>query len=282
MVGELGTIMGVWAHPDDEAYLSAAVMRLALENGQRVVCVTATRGELGTSDPLTWPPEQLATTRTRELDASFAAIAEGLDNRIEHHWLGHRDGRCADIRPEVGAFEIAKLIDSVAPDTVITFEPGGLTGHTDHQAVAEWTTLAVADRSGIRQLDAVVPRYYVDHFDGRLDLEPFFYDGFPRPIDGSALCLDLVLSDDLWHVKDRALRAQTTQTDVVIELLGPELWKDFNLVEAFVDHTARRGTTPPDVGGNSRRPNGIERGRTPQPAFGETQETERNDRGDAP
>ena len=33
-VAELGTIMGVWAHPDDEAFLSAGLMRLALENGQ--------------------------------------------------------------------------------------------------------------------------------------------------------------------------------------------------------------------------------------------------------
>ena len=46
-VRSLGTILGVWAHPDDEAYLSAALMALAVQNGQRVVCVTATRGELG-------------------------------------------------------------------------------------------------------------------------------------------------------------------------------------------------------------------------------------------
>jgi len=235
-VGALGTILGVWAHPDDEAYLSAGLMRLALENGQRVVCVTATKGELGTSDPFTWPPDQLAPARSMELAASFAAIADGLDNRIEHHWLDHRDGRCADIRPEVGAAQIADLLDRVQPDTVVTFDSGGLTGHTDHQAVAEWTTLATQQRPEIMQLDAVVSQSYVDHFDGHLDLDPFFYDGYPRPVDDATLHLELVLDDELWHVKDQALRAQATQTDVVVELLGADLWKDFNLVEAFVRH----------------------------------------------
>ena len=28
-IGELGTILGIWAHPDDEAYLSGGLMALA-------------------------------------------------------------------------------------------------------------------------------------------------------------------------------------------------------------------------------------------------------------
>jgi LmbE family N-acetylglucosaminyl deacetylase len=31
--GELGTILGVWAHPDDEAYLSAGLMATASRPG---------------------------------------------------------------------------------------------------------------------------------------------------------------------------------------------------------------------------------------------------------
>ena len=38
---ELGTILGIWAHPDDEAYLSGGLMAIAREHGSRVVCVTA-------------------------------------------------------------------------------------------------------------------------------------------------------------------------------------------------------------------------------------------------
>lgn len=236
MVADLGTIMGVWAHPDDEAFLSAGLMRLALENGQRVVCVTATKGELGTSDPFTWPPDQLAPARSVELTASLRAVADGLDHRIEHHWLGHRDGRCADTRPDIGTAQIVDLINHVCPDTVVTFDTGGVTGHTDHQAVAQWTTAATRRRPEILQLDAVVPQSYVDHFDGHLDLDPFFDEGYPRPVDDAELDLELVLDDEAWRVKDQALRAHATQTHELIRMLGADLWKDFNIVEAFVAH----------------------------------------------
>src|SRR5688572_31517072 len=89
-VAGLGTILGIWAHPDDEAYLSGGLMALARDNGQRVACVTATRGERGTPDPVAWPPDRLATERTRELAWSLEIL--GVH---EHHWLGYRDGECA-------------------------------------------------------------------------------------------------------------------------------------------------------------------------------------------
>jgi len=50
MLPALGTVLGVWAHPDDETYLSAGLMARSVEQGARVVCVTATRGEEGSWD----------------------------------------------------------------------------------------------------------------------------------------------------------------------------------------------------------------------------------------
>ena len=38
-IAELGTILSVWAHPDDETYLAGGVMAAAVDAGQRVVCV---------------------------------------------------------------------------------------------------------------------------------------------------------------------------------------------------------------------------------------------------
>ena len=45
------TLLGVWAHPDDEAYLSAGLMAEFRRRGDRVVVVTATLGEHGTERP---------------------------------------------------------------------------------------------------------------------------------------------------------------------------------------------------------------------------------------
>ena len=64
---ELGTILGIWAHPDDDIFCSAGLMATAVRSGQRVVDVTATRGEGGSMDEERWPPESMAEVRTKEL-----------------------------------------------------------------------------------------------------------------------------------------------------------------------------------------------------------------------
>ena len=58
----------VWAHPDDETYLAGGLSAALGELGQRVVCVTATRGEAGSEDQSESAQAQLAETRTRELE----------------------------------------------------------------------------------------------------------------------------------------------------------------------------------------------------------------------
>ena len=67
---DLGSILAIWAHPDDESYCCAGLMAAAVRAGERVVCVTATRGELGSTDLERWPAgPQLADVRTKELAA---------------------------------------------------------------------------------------------------------------------------------------------------------------------------------------------------------------------
>jgi LmbE family N-acetylglucosaminyl deacetylase len=111
-VRELGTILGVWAHPDDEAYLSAALMAEARDAGQSVVVATATDGELGGEGPV-------ADRRRLEVMESLAVVGV-----TDHRWLGFRDGQCAGVSPEVGDRVVRALIEQVHPDTVVTFGPG--------------------------------------------------------------------------------------------------------------------------------------------------------------
>ena len=130
---DLGTVLGIWAHPDDEAFLSAGLMAAARDAGNRVVCVTATLGEHGTPDAEQWPPERLAAVRARELSASLAAL-----NVTQHHVLGIVDGTCADQQHDLVVARLGQIIETVAPDTIVTFGPDGLTGHVDHQTVSAW------------------------------------------------------------------------------------------------------------------------------------------------
>ncbi len=89
----LGTILGVWAHPDDETYLCGGLMARAVRAGDRVVCVTATRGELGSPDEERWPSgPELAAVRTAEMETALAYLGV-----TEHHWLDYPDGGCGDV-----------------------------------------------------------------------------------------------------------------------------------------------------------------------------------------
>jgi LmbE family N-acetylglucosaminyl deacetylase len=148
-IQELGTVLSIWAHTDDEAHLCGGIMAMAAAAGSRVVCVTATRGELGVTDPMRWPPKQLPAIR----EAEMAACLEILGIK-EHRWLGYPDGGCAEADLNAAAGRLAELIREIAPATILTFPADGQTGHPDHIAVHRWTVEAV-HRTGIGTLHVV-------------------------------------------------------------------------------------------------------------------------------
>jgi hypothetical protein len=128
------TVLGVWAHPDDEAYLSAGLMLRTVARGGRVVCLHATRGELGTDDPVAWPPDRLAHLREQELARALAVAGVR-----EHEILGLADGECATTDPDGPIRWISAAITRLQPDLVVTFGSDGMTGHPDHVAVEHAT-----------------------------------------------------------------------------------------------------------------------------------------------
>jgi LmbE family N-acetylglucosaminyl deacetylase len=231
-VRALGTVLGMWAHPDDETFLSAGLMAAARDAGQRVVCVTATLGERGTPDPVAWPPDRLARTRAHELRASLAA----LDVR-EHHLLGMVDGTCAEQPFGEVVDRLAKLIRRIGPDTIITFGPDGLTGHSDHQTVSAWATAARAEAApSARLLYATTTADFVDrwqHVHDRLDI--FLADGLPLRMPTDLVDLQLALDGESADRKLVALRAHATQTARMAAALGDDVLREWWSVETFID-----------------------------------------------
>jgi LmbE family N-acetylglucosaminyl deacetylase len=233
---EVGTLLGIWAHPDDEAYLSAGIMALARRAGQRVVTVTATVGERGTDDPIAWPAARLARRRRREMAASLDAL-----DVHEHHWLGYADGQCAGVADTVSIATIGDIIDTVAPDTIVTFGPDGMTGHPDHQAVSSWTTSAWRQRRpGARLWYAtLLPSFHTRWGDlnARLGLFP---DGHtpPQTAESDAFVVRL----DGWALdrKVAALRAHASQVEPLLRLVGDTAFREWWAVEAFVEAAATR------------------------------------------
>jgi len=231
-VADLGTVLGIWAHPDDEAYLSGGLMALARDAGNRVVCVTATRGERGTPDPKAWPPYRLAARRTRELAHCLSILGV-----TEHHWLGYADGGCPDVDAREAVDQLSCLIDEVRPDTVVTFGPDGITGHADHQVVSSWTGAAfvTAARPGMRLLHAVVPDPWDRQWRTLNQSLGVHQPGYPMVTPVAGLAVDLHLDPGTLERKVRALAAQETQTAALIAGMGIEQYTAWVAEEAFVE-----------------------------------------------
>lgn len=229
-VSDLGTILGVWAHPDDEAYLSAGLMAAARATGQRVFVLTATRGENGTPDPTAWPPHRMAARRERELEMSLDALGV-----TEHAILGHPDGGCDTVPEEIGAAEVAGVIDAVRPDTILTFGPDGYTGHPDHRTMADWVAEAVRwTASGARVLHATTTAEHLRDFADIHERFDVFFAGMPRVTEREDMAFDVRLPPRLLNRKLAALRAQSSQTAALIDAIGVDRFREWVASESFV------------------------------------------------
>lgn len=230
-VPDLGTILSIWAHPDDETYLAGGTMAAAASLGQRVVCVSATAGELGTDDPDTWPPTRLSQVRRWEAAAAMAVLGVS-----DHRFLGLPDGGLADLDPAEHEARLVDLLREVQPDTILTFGPEGGTFHPDHQTVSAWTTAAwrAAGRPG-RLLYAAVTESHMAEWGEHYEAWGIYMaDDRPVGVPDDELVYELRLDGELLDRKIAALAAMHTQTAPAIELLGEADYRANNAVETFV------------------------------------------------
>lgn len=228
-VSALGHVLGIWAHPDDETYLSGGLLALAAANGQRTTCVTATAGEQGTDDPERWPPDRLA--RHRRIELALALEVLEVD---EHHWLGLADGRCHEADAMLNIARLLGIMLRTRPDTIITFGPDGITGHRDHRTVGWWASVAADAYGGAELLHAAHTADWISDNAALHDELPVFEPGYPHAAPDEEVVVDLDLADDVLDRKVEALEAQRTQTAPVIDAFGHDRWRSWVARETFV------------------------------------------------
>ncbi|PVG80966.1 GlcNAc-PI de-N-acetylase [Nocardioides gansuensis] len=143
-------LLVVVAHPDDEAFGCGSVLAHATAHGFRSTVVCATRGELGEPAPGSGLTRtDLPAARERELRAACALL--GVE-RVE--LLGYRDsgvdgdpepGSLAAAEPDRLREQVARLVEEVRPDVVVTLDASD--GHRDHAAMRDATLAALDDVS---------------------------------------------------------------------------------------------------------------------------------------
>jgi LmbE family N-acetylglucosaminyl deacetylase len=233
--GDLGSILGVFAHPDDEAYLAGALMARAVDAGRRVSLVTATRGELGfpADDPR--PIERRMAIRETELECCLEVLGV-----TEHVWLDYPDGGCADVPVEEPVARLLPILEEVQPDTVLTFGPDGGTYHADHIATGRWATLAcrAAARPPSLLYAANTPEW-LERFLSVIDAGDVMMSAeapITTPID--ELAVRFVADDGLVDRKLAALLCQASQTERIVQQAGVEEYRELLRAEYYRAPTA--------------------------------------------
>jgi LmbE family N-acetylglucosaminyl deacetylase len=138
------TIVGVFAHPDDEAFGPAGTLAtLAKKHDVYLICVT--RGDAGFSS--IDHNGDLGDVRLVELQNSARIL--GVK---EVFFLNYKDGTlCNNIYHQVDK-DIQQHLDILKPETLITFEHRGVSGHIDHIAVSMITSFLYNKLEYVRYL----------------------------------------------------------------------------------------------------------------------------------
>jgi LmbE family N-acetylglucosaminyl deacetylase len=130
----------VFAHPDDESFVAAGLSRRCADAGAEIALVTATRGEAGSrGDPALCAPHELPAVRESELREAAAVL--GIANV---HLLEYRDQHLIEAPPRRIREQLVGILRRHRPHVVVTYDPHGGHGHSDHIAISRFTLDAVS------------------------------------------------------------------------------------------------------------------------------------------
>jgi LmbE family N-acetylglucosaminyl deacetylase len=230
-VADLGTILGVWAHPDDETYLTAGLMAQGVRDGRRVVCVTATRGEEGSFDEERWPTAKMGEVRDAELMESLRILGV-----TDHRWLEYYDGTCAQVPENEAVAKVEAIVREVDPDSIFSFGPEGMTDHPDHKATCAWATEAFerAAKPGAKLYYATMTPEWAEEFVPRMNkFNVFMSPDVPPVTPREEAAIVFELSPELLELKLKAIEAHVSQVEGMLNAFGQDFFREAHKEEFF-------------------------------------------------
>lgn len=138
------------AHPDDESFGPGGTLALYADRGVKVDLICATRGDVGTVDPEYLRGfDDVAELRQAELDCAVQALGIEQLHMLDYRDSGMRGTRDNDHPEALAAAPLDEVVDhviriirTVRPQVVITFDPIGGYFHPDHIRMHEATVAA--------------------------------------------------------------------------------------------------------------------------------------------
>lgn len=191
-------ILCLFAHPDDETFGPGGSLAVWRGQGAEVHIICATKGEGGGS----------STARVKELKAA----AKILDlNSVT--FLKFKDGKIGNSQLVELENAFIPFINEFQPDTIVTFDLNGVSGHLDHIAVASAATQAFKKTKVAKQL------LYFCTSEKLSKLMDHYFIHFPQGKKREEV--DLIVDiGPVWQKRVKAMFAHQSQIKDVIQILA--------------------------------------------------------------
>ncbi len=141
-----GSLLAIFAHPDDESYRAGGTLALLSQQGVEVRVICATGGAWGLPR---LPRKEAIKIRKEELRCACRALSIHPP-----FFMNYQDGSLSQVPEGKAISHLTGIIRSLQPDALLTWPPHGISGHIDHQMISDWTRKSF--------LQAANPRYQYD------------------------------------------------------------------------------------------------------------------------
>jgi len=199
------SVVCIIAHPDDEAFgPGGTIIKLAKRNNVYIIC--ATKGEAG-------------QPKGKRGGAAFGKIrAQELLNSAKIlgvkkvFFLGFQDGKLSNSIYHDLARKIERILKKIKPETIITYEPRGISGHIDH------ITVSMVSSFAFQRLPFIKKIMYICVLDKYMKMNRDYFVYVPPGCTKAGI--DLVVDvSSVWEQKLNALLAHESQIQDVKQML---------------------------------------------------------------
>jgi len=199
------TIVGIFAHPDDEAFgPSGTIAKLAKENNVHLIC--ATNGDAAKGKP----DSKLGEIRQEELRKSAHIL--GVKDVF---FLNYPDGELRNNIYHEVADKIKSVIKDLRPEIIITIEPRGVSGHIDHIFISMVSSYVFERTSSIKEI------WYSCISNAMRNLFKRYFIYIPPGYKKEEVD-KIVDVKDVWHLKRKAMLQHKSQIKDALSMLAIE------------------------------------------------------------